>query len=80
MVGTPFAGRLITYMWGSRARAGTRLANPYLSSDGTIVVLHDAQTPLGPWLSEQADIFADYAAASPCRHRCGAYRDLGQHR
>ena len=63
MLGAPFAGRLITYMWGGTARAGTRLANPYLPADGTIVVLRDAQAPLGPWLSEAADLFADYAAA-----------------
>src|SRR5262249_22682438 len=53
----------ITYMWGGTARAGTRLANPYAPSDGTIVVLRDGGTPLGPWLSERADLFADYAAA-----------------
>jgi hypothetical protein len=61
--GAPFAGRLLTYMWGGTAPAGTRLANPYAPSDGAIVVLRDGHAPLGAWFSERVDLAADYAAA-----------------
>jgi hypothetical protein len=63
LLGAPFAGRLITYMWGGTAPAGTRLANPYLPEDGSIVVLRDGRAPLGTWTSERVDPAADYAAA-----------------
>jgi hypothetical protein len=63
LLGTPFGGRLITYMWGGTAPAGTRLANPHLPSDARIVVLRDAGAPLGAWQVERVDVAADYAAA-----------------
>jgi hypothetical protein len=63
LLGAPFAGRLITYMWGGTAPAGTRLPNPYLPSDGSIVVLRDGSAPLGTWMREHVDLAADYAAA-----------------
>ena len=63
LLGAPFGGRLITYMWGGTAPAGTRLANPHLPSDARIVVLRDATAPLGTWQVERVDVAADYAAA-----------------
>jgi len=63
VLGAPFAGRLITYMWGGTAPAGTRLANPHVPADGGIVVLRDGGGPLGKWRDEAVDLAADYRAA-----------------
>lgn len=63
LFGAPFAGRLVTYMWGGTASAGTRLANPHLPDDGGIVVLRDGTAPLSDWQDESVDLAADYQAA-----------------
>lgn len=63
LFGAPFAGRLVTYMWGGTASAGTRLANPHLPDDGGIVVLRDGTALLSDWQDESVDLAADYRAA-----------------
>ncbi len=63
LVAPPMAGMVLTYVWGGTHAEGTVLANPYLSSQGRIIVLRGSDMPLGRWLSEEIDYEADFRTA-----------------
>jgi len=57
-----FKGRVLTYMWGGTAPAGTRLPNPYLREDGWLIILRGPEAPTGVWLEQRIDPAGDYRA------------------
>lgn len=63
VAGAPFAGRLLTYVWGGGDAPGAVVANPYMGGDGYLVVLRDSTTPAGSWIEERVDFRADFRRA-----------------
>jgi len=63
MMGEAFGGRVLSYVWGGRAAAGSVLPNPHLEPDGVLLVRRGAEAPLGSWFEERVDFAADYRAA-----------------
>jgi hypothetical protein len=62
IAGPLFSGRVLTYVWGGVAAAGTVLPNAYLPDDGRLIVRRGPEAPLGTWLAEAVDVDADYRA------------------
>jgi hypothetical protein len=58
-----FEGRLrpdnIKYVWSASLPLGTTTESPY-SSKTKIVVLRNQSSPLGEWISEKVNVYADY--------------------
>jgi hypothetical protein len=57
------SGRLLSYVWGGTAPAGTRLATPGSRGRAALVVRRGPGTPLGGWLAEGAEPAGDFRAA-----------------
>lgn len=60
ILGAPPAGRVITYMWGGKHRAGESFKNPHLLDHGRIVVQRGPTAKLNAWVTEKIDYRADY--------------------
>ncbi len=60
LIGLPPNGRVITYMWGGKYKAGESFTNPHLPDRGMIVIRRGIDAPVSKWMSEQIDIAADY--------------------
>ncbi len=73
VAGAPFSGKVLTYVWGGTQPNGARLANPYLKSDGMVVVLRSGRTAQGTWLTEKIDFAADFENAFGYRPPKPAY-------
>ncbi|MBI3512812.1 MAG: DUF3047 domain-containing protein [Proteobacteria bacterium] len=63
VAGDLFAGRVLSYVWGGTAPAGTLVPNPYLPDDAVLIVRRGADAPLGVWMDETVDVAADYRTA-----------------
>jgi len=63
LVAPPLAGRVLTYVWGGSAPAGTILDNPHLDMKGKLIILRNAEEPLGRWVMEDIDFNADFKQA-----------------
>jgi hypothetical protein len=59
-IGLPPSGRVITYMWGGKQKAGAGFTNPHLRDRGMIVIKRSSKTPLSQWMTETVDIASDY--------------------
>jgi hypothetical protein len=59
-IGLPPSGRVITYMWGGKYKAGASFTNPHLPDRGMIVIKRGTNTPLSQWMTETVDIASDY--------------------
>lgn len=73
VAGAPFSGKVLTYVWGGIQPEGAKLANPYMKSDGMVVVLRSGQTAQGTWLTEKIDFAADFENAFGYRPPKPAY-------
>lgn len=73
VAGAPFSGKVLTYVWGGIQPDGAMLANPYLKSDGMVVVLRSGRTAQGAWLAEKIDFAADFETAFGYRPPKPAY-------
>jgi hypothetical protein len=62
VAGAPFAGRMLTYVWGGLDPPRTVIANPYMPGDGYIVVLRNGAAP-SAWVDERIDFRADFRRA-----------------
>lgn len=62
-VGLPVHGRLLTYVWGGRGKAGDALPNPHVGDGSWMIVLRSGDARTGVWLAESRDLVADYRAA-----------------
>lgn len=63
IAGAPFAGRVLTYVWGGTGEPGALIASPYMAGDGYLIVLRNGTTPLGEWMDEAVDFRADFQRA-----------------
>lgn len=59
----PFAGKLITYVWGGTGKRGTQIPNPYADGRGVIFILRPASTVTGQWLREKIAVAGDFERA-----------------
>jgi len=59
----PVPGKILTYVWGGTQDEGTRIVNPYLPTDGVIIVLRSGRNTSQAWQEERVDFAADFKAA-----------------
>jgi hypothetical protein len=57
------SGRLLSYVWGGTAPAGTRLDTPGSRGRAAMVVRRGQEAPLGVWLPDGGEPAADFRAA-----------------
>jgi DUF3047 family protein len=56
-------GYLLMYVWGDSVSPGTILPFPYFDGRGRTIIKRAANTPLGVWLKETADVRGDFQKA-----------------
>ena len=69
----PMRGRVLTYVWGGKGRRGDTIINPYIPSDGTMVILRSGDAPTGQWFTEQVDFATNFERAFNTRAPAPAY-------
>ncbi len=60
VAGEEAPGRVLTYVWGGKAKRGDEVRSPYFGDSGMITVLRPANTSPGRWFEETVDIASDY--------------------
>jgi len=61
MISPLAAGKVLNYVWGGDAPLD--IAHPHFPDSGRLIVRRTVDAPLHAWLSESADLAADYARA-----------------
>ena len=61
--GSDTPGRVLTYIWGGGAPAGTGFENPYAGRYGHMIVLREPGAALGAWHPERVDVRGDFEKA-----------------
>jgi hypothetical protein len=60
VAGDEAPGRVLTYVWGGKAKRGETVRSPYFGESGMITVLRPASTTPGQWFEESVDVASDY--------------------
>ena len=56
-------GYFLMYVWGGSAEPGTILPSPYFDGRGRTIVKRPANSPIGAWFKETADVGSDFRKA-----------------
>ena len=73
ILGVPLPGKVLTYVWGGKGRRGDTIINPYIPSDGTMIILRSGDAPTGQWFTEQIDFATDFERVFNYRAPAPAY-------
>jgi hypothetical protein len=57
------SGAALTYVWGGNAAPGRIVSSPHMGSSGKLIVRQSGTPADGKWISEEADLTADFRRA-----------------
>ena len=61
--GAEAPSRMLSYVWGGSGTPGAVVESPFFGGVNAMIIVHNATTPVGVWISERVNIVADHQRA-----------------
>ncbi len=58
--GADAPGRMLSYVWGGNGLTGDVIESPYYGGVNAMIVLRNANEPVGDWVQERVNVLADH--------------------